>query len=317
MLTTHKIKLSLLFLVANGGLMLHLLAGSIHPITTWNWLDIAGEGGSAGLLLLWIWLLLKSRPAGYVTNLLFLGLGCLFFSLFMDTVDEFIALPETISWDGWLESGPMPIGFVLLTLGIFHWHHEQLAINEQMRNRERLFREHRQFDKLTPLGDAHYLRKQLKIALDEAEQQKLPVSVILLDMDGFSHVNREHGHAEGDRLLQVLTQQILLNLRQHDLLCRLAGDRFALILPHTGEQQAKVLADELQLSIRHLAYKSSRHGERLSLSATAVALMARNEDTETLLQRLNKAMANAKQTLPLSPNLRTDQTPQPLVIRHA
>ncbi|MDY3198752.1 MAG: GGDEF domain-containing protein, partial [Pseudomonadaceae bacterium] len=200
-------------------------------------------------------------------------------------------------WDGWLESGPMPVGFVLMTLGIFHWHREQLAINEQMRNRERLFREHRQFDKVTPLGDANYLRAQLQLALNEAAENRQPVSLIMLDMDSFSRINREYGHAEGDRLLQVLTQLLLLNLRQHDLLCRLAGDRFVVILPHTGERQAQVLAGELRDAVRSLAYKSSRHGERIELSASVMALMARDEDTETLLERLHIGLARARQSL--------------------
>lgn len=297
MFATHRIKLTLLLVAANAGLLLHLLAGEVKPVATWDWLDIAGEGGSAVLLLAWLGLLLKSRPAGYVTNLLFMGLACLFFSVFMDSVDEFIALPDAVTWDGWLESGPMPIGFMLMTLGIYHWHQEQLAINEQMRNRERLFREHRQFDKLTPLGDASYLRAQLQRALVEAAAGKQPVSLIMLDMNVFSRVNREYGHAEGDRLLQVLTQLMLLNLRPHDLLCRLAGDRFVVILPHTGEREAQVLAGELEQAVRSLAYKSSRQGERLELSASVIALMARDEDTETLLQRLNITMARAKQSL--------------------
>ena len=297
MFATHRIKLILLLVAANTGLLLHLLAGEVKPMATWDWLDIAGEGGSAVLLLTWLGLLLKSRPAGYVTNLLFMGLACLFFSVFMDSVDEFIALPDAVTWDGWLESGPMPIGFMLMTLGIYHWHQEQLAINEQMRNRERLFREHRQFDKLTPLGDASYLRAQLQRALVEAAAGKQPVSLIMLDMNVFSRVNREYGHAEGDRLLQVLTQLMLLNLRPHDLLCRLAGDRFVVILPHTGEREAQVLAGELEQAVRSLAYKSSRQGERLELSASVIALMARDEDTETLLQRLNITMARAKQSL--------------------
>lgn len=297
MLASHRIKLTALLIAANLGLILHLLSGEIKPVSAWDWLDVAGEGGSAVLILVWIGLLLKSRPAGYVTNLLFMGLGCLFFSLFLDTVDEFIALPVAINWDGWLESGPMPVGFILLTLGIFHWHREQLAINEQMRNRERLFREHRQFDKLTPLGDANYLRAQLQLALGEASNARQPLSVIMLDLDAFSRINREYGHAEGDRLLQVLTQFLLLNLRQHDLLCRLAGDRFVVTLPHTGERQAQLLAGEMDQAVRSLAYKSSRQGERIELSATVVALMARDEDTSSLLQRLNIAMARAKQNL--------------------
>lgn len=297
MLATHRIKLTLLLVAANTGLLLHLLAGEIKPIAAWDWLDIAGEGGSAVLLLTWLGLLLKSRPAGYVTNLLFMGLACLFFSLFMDCVDEFIVLPDAVTWDGWLESGPMPIGFIVMTLGIYHWHQEQLAINEQMRNRERLFREHRQFDKLTPLGDANYLRAQLKMALADAARDKIPMSLIMLDMDTFSKINREYGHAEGDRFLQVLTQLMLLNLRPHDLLCRLAGDRFVVILPHTGERQAQTLAEELEQAVRSLAYKSSRQGERVELSASVVALMTRDEDAETLLHRLNIIMARAKQNL--------------------
>jgi hypothetical protein len=173
MFATHRIKLILLLVAANTGLLLHLLAGEVKPMATWDWLDIAGEGGSAVLLLTWLGLLLKSRPAGYVTNLLFMGLACLFFSVFMDSVDEFIALPDAVTWDGWLESGPMPVGFILMTLGIYHWHQEQLAINEQMRNRERLFREHRQFDKLTPLGDANYLRRTTACLIDHAGYGRL------------------------------------------------------------------------------------------------------------------------------------------------
>lgn len=297
MLAMHRFKLTGLLIMANTGLLLHLLAGEIKPVADWDWLDIAGEGGSAILLLTWLGLLLKSRPAGYVTNLLFMGLACLFFSLFMDTVDEFVALPAAVTWDGWLESGPMPIGFILMTLGIFHWHQEQLAINEQMRNRERVFREHRQFDKLTPLGDANYLRAQLQLTLADATAQQQPVSLIMLDMNAFSRVNREYGYAEGDRLLQVLTQLMLLNLRPHDLLCRLAGDRFVIILPHTGERQAQILAEELEQAVHSLAYKSRAQGERLELSASVVALMARDEDTATLLERMNIAMARAKQSL--------------------
>ncbi|PAU88726.1 GGDEF domain-containing protein [Pseudomonas sp. WN033] len=294
-LIPHKIKLAILLMLANLGLLLHLLLGEVKPFASWDWTDIVGEGGSALLVLLWIGLLLKSRPAGFVTNLLFAGLGCLFFSLWMDTLDEFIAQAPGARWDGWLESGPMPVGFVLLTLGIYHWHREQLAINVQMRNRERIYREHRQFDQLTPLGDAGYLRSQLQLALEQARQARQPLSLVMLDLDEFSSVNREYGQAEGDRVLQVLTQLILLNLRDHDLLCRLAGDRFVVLLPNTGESQARVIALELAEAVRALAYKTIAQGERLQLQASTVALMARQDDPHSLLQRLTLVMARAKQ----------------------
>ena len=291
----HRLKLAALLLAANAALLLHLGAGDLKPMGDWVWLDILGEGGSALLCLVWLGLVLKSRPAGRVTNFLALGLGLVFLSWWVDALDEFILLPDAISWDHWLESAPMPLGLVLLTLGIYHWHREQLAISAQMEKRERLFREHLLFDKLTPLNTANYLRRQLQQSLAEARAEQQPLSLVILDLDDFSQINRLHGHAEGDRVLQALTQLLLLNLRHRDLLCRLAGDRFVVLLPNTGAREAQLLAEELRLAVAHLAYKARAHGERLQLQASTAAVMALQDDADGLLQRLNLALAKAKQ----------------------
>ncbi len=291
----HRLKLAALLLAANAALLLHLGAGDLKPMGDWVWLDILGEGGSALLCLVWLGLVLKSRPAGRVTNFLAIGLGLVFLSWWVDALDEFILLPDAINWDHWLESAPMPLGLVLLTLGIYHWHREQLAISAQMEKRERLFREHLLFDKLTPLNTADYLRRQLQQSLAEARAEQQPLSLVILDLDDFSQINRLHGHAEGDRVLQALTQLLLLNLRHRDLLCRLAGDRFVVLLPNTGAREAQLLAEELRLAVAHLAYKARAHGERLQLQASTAAVMALQDDADGLLQRLNLALAKAKQ----------------------
>ena len=299
LLHLHRLKLAALLLAANLALLLHLAAGDLKPMAEWVWLDILGEGGSALLALAWLLLILKSRPAGRVSSLLALGLGCVFFSWWVDALDEFIRLPDSITWDSWLESAPMPIGLLLMTVGLYHWHHEQLAISAQLEKRERLFREHRLFDKLTPLGAAEYLRRQLQLSLQHAGQAQ-PLSLVAVDLDNFSALNQRFGHAEGDAVLQAVSQQLLLNLRCQDLLCRLAGDRFVVLLPNTGETLARQLAGELQQAVAHLAHKTRQHGERLHLRATVAVVMAVNEDPQTLLQRLNLALARAKQPLALS-----------------
>ena len=299
LLHLHRLKLAALLLAANLALLLHLAAGDLKPMAEWVWLDILGEGGSALLALAWLVLILKSRPAGRVSSLLALGLGCVFFSWWVDALDEFIRLPDSLTWDSWLESAPMPIGLLLMTVGLYHWHHEQLAISAQLEKRERLFREHRLFDKLTPLGAAEYLRRQLQLSLQHAEQTQ-PLSLVAVDLDNFSALNQRFGHAEGDAVLQAVSQQLLLNLRCQDLLCRLAGDRFVVLLPNTGETLARQLAGELQQAVAHLAHKTRQHGERLHLSATVAVVMAVDEDPQTLLQRLNLALARAKQPLALS-----------------
>ncbi len=287
-----------LALAINLGLLLHLGAGEPKAWAEITWTDVAGEGGSALLALVWLGMLLHSRPGGRVTRLLALGLACVCFAWSMDLLDEFIRLPDSSRWDNWLETAPMPVGLLLLTAGLYHLTREQQAINAQMSKRERLFREHRLFDHLTPLGDAEYLRQQITLALCETRREQRPLSLLVIDLDDFSQVNQRYGHAEGDRVLQAVAQLLLLNLRHQDLLCRLAGDRFVALLPDTGESLARQLAAELEDAVHSLAHRSHPHGERITLRASSAVAMALDEDAEQLLARLNRQLAMAKQRLP-------------------
>ncbi|MEL7557958.1 GGDEF domain-containing protein [Stutzerimonas chloritidismutans] len=297
LLKLHSLTLLGLAFVANLGLQIYLATGQIKPWAEINWMDVAGEGGSAVLALAWLIMLLHSRPAGRVTRLLALGLACVFFSWWMDTLDEFIQLPELAIWDNWLETAPMPVGLLLLTLGIYHLNQEQRAISQQMSKREKGFREHRLFDKLTPLGAAEYLRQQVQLALTHAEAEQQPLSLVVVDLDDFNAINQRFGQAEGDAVLKAMAQLLLLNLRHQDLLCRLAGDRFVAVLPNTGETQARIIADELKQAVASLAHKTTQHGERVHLHVSTGAVMAFNEEAEQLLKRLNLNLAKTKQQL--------------------
>jgi len=298
LLKLHTLTLLGLAFVANLGLQVYLATGQMKPWAEINWTDVAGEGGSAMLALAWLIMLLHSRPAGRVTRLLALGLACVFFSWWMDTLDEFIQLPELAIWDNWLETAPMPIGLLLLTLGIYHLNQEQRAISQQMSKREKGFREHRLFDKLTPLGAAQYLRQQVQLALGHAQAEQQPLSLVVVDLDDFNAINQRYGQAEGDAVLQAMAQLLLLNLRRQDLLCRLAGDRFVAVLPNTGETQAQIIADELKQAVASLAHRTAQHGERVRLQASTGTVMAFDEDAEQLLKRLNLNLAKSKQQLP-------------------
>lgn len=291
-LRNHTRKLLLLAFFANAGLLIYLFNGSTAEWASISWTDIAGEGGSALLMLVWFVMLLKSRPPGRVTDLLALGLGCIFFSMWLDVLDEVIKQHDYAYWDNWLESVPMLLGLSVTTLGLYHWHHEQLAINAQMQKRELLFREHRWFDKITPLSKAEYFRRQLHWSLEQAQAEQQPLSLVALDLESFNTINERYGHAEGDHLLVAVSQLLLLNLRSHDLLCRLAGERFVVLLPNTGESQARLIADELSVAIKHLAHRTQQHGERLRLQANVSVVMALQEDADTLLERLNKTLAH-------------------------
>jgi len=292
--------LSYLAFCSVAGLYLYLLVGDIKPWQSLKWLDVVAEGGTTILALLWLILLLRSRPAGRVTLLLSVGLSCFVFSWWMDFIDEFIKIPDRVFWDNWLESMPIPIGLVLLTLGIFNWHKEERAISAQMIKRERVFREHRLFDALIPLGGADYLREQVKLAIKESGEKNQPLALVAVDLNDFTRINQTYGHREGDQILQSVTQLLLLNLREQDLLCRLAGDRFVALLPNTDEAHAEVIANELRLAIQHFAYKSTSNGERILLTASTGVIDDQEKDANLLIKALNAKLSYKKKSLSLS-----------------
>ena len=107
---------------------------------------------------------------------------------------------------------PLPIGLCLFTIGIYFWHQEELAISKHMQKRERIYRDHRLFDALTPLADAHYFKTQLKAAIEQNLHEPSDMSVILLDMHNFNQINQTYGFDEGTSILQHVSQLISLKI---------------------------------------------------------------------------------------------------------
>ena len=186
----------------------------------------------------------------------------------------------------------MPVGVALLTYGLFHWHSEQLAINEQLKRREQLFREHRYTDSLTQLGRVDYLKEQIQ--RQRVQVAGKPMALVMLEIEEFSTVARRIGHRESDRLLREIAEIILLNIRQQDLICRFAGDRFALLLPDTTPGDALILAQQVQMAIAHFAFKTNA-GETLYQRLRAgVVSDSTDKSPSQLLEKANAALLQAR-----------------------
>lgn len=283
----YRLPLILLCLAAACATWLFQLQGQAKTYAQWQWTDIVGEGGMAVMSAGWMLMILGSRPRGRVTTLLATGLAGIALGSWVDCMDEFWKLDHAVLWDNWLEAGCTLGGMLTLTVGLYCWREEQFALSEQLLKRERLFREHRAFDRITQLANAEYLRRQIRL-----EQQRLPGSscgLILLDIDRFHVINREHGEAEGDRVLQALSHLLLLNLRNEDLLCRYAGDRFAVLLPETNAQGTDAMARQLREAVAGLAHHTREAGVRLVLSARVASGLA-NREPDALLASLTTAL---------------------------
>lgn len=289
MLKLHRHSLLAAALAVIACLLLYAGAGESKPFGAWRWMDIVAEGGMAAMAGLWFVMTLSSRPGGLVTRLLAGGLAAIMLGSWADCLDEFFRIDKAASWDNWLEA-LVPLGMLVLTAGIYYWRHEQFMLNDHLAKRERLFRQHRAFDRLTQLADAAYLRHQIRL-----EQERDPsgqCAVVLLDIDGFHRINREHGPREGDRVLQAVGHMLLLNLRNEDLLCRYAGDRFALLLPGMGEAEARALAQHLCVMVAMMRHHGPQGALQLSLR---YACAPARGDAESLLARLSRAIGEAGQ----------------------
>lgn len=302
-LALHRQKLVLIIGLASFGLIANLLVGTPKAWSDIDWLDVIGEGSTALALAIWMVLILGSRPSGRVTDLLTLGLGFMFLAMWQDSLDEFIRIPAEQWWDQWLESVAMPCGGILLTYGLIHWHSEQLAINRQLRKRERTFREHRLVDQLTQIGHAGYLKEQLVTLREQYGESS--VALIMVDIDRFGEFNRQYGHREGDCLLNELSELLMLNLREQDLVCRYAADRFAVVLPETSEAQAQQLASELKRAVAAFAYKHKGSGQTLYQTMSTGVAADSGLRAEQLIQMANGALEQGRLST-------SDSTPAPV-----
>lgn len=289
-LTSHPPRL--LLAVALATLAAFAAAGTLRdPV---QWLDLLAEGGTAAMVGVWAWVVLSSRPGGRVTLGLGGGLTLLMTGLWADGLDEVFRLDPAWAWLGDLESVLVPAGMAVLTAGLLLWRREQFVLSEHLQHRERLFRDHRAFDRLTQVADAGYLRRQI-----EAEARRdAQCSVVLLDLGAQSDVERAFGRREAARLLQAATHQILLNLRPNDLACRYAGERLAVLMPGTPPADARERGAHLVRMLAGMRFHARDAGEPMALRPR-LACAPVQPDAQALMTALNRDLEDGAPTDPV------------------
>ena len=141
-------------------------------------------------------------------------------------------------------------------------------------------------DLLTGLINRRAFEQALERALAEAQQEGRSHAFCYMDLDQFKVVNDTCGHAAGDRLLIELTHLLGSKIREKDLLGRLGGDEFGLLLHDVDLEQAQALAGLVRDAIRDYRFRSDGYTFQVGVSIGVVAL---GPDTGTLAEVLTAA----------------------------
>ncbi|MEO8998843.1 MAG: GGDEF domain-containing protein, partial [Rhodanobacter sp.] len=115
---------------------------------------------------------------------------------------------------------------------------------------ERQLREQANTDGLTGLLLRNRFLELARLALGDIRRQQKPVCMLFLDADHFKQLNDDYGHAAGDAALIALAAAVRAQMRQHDLIGRIGGEEFAILLPGLDLQQAGQRAEQLRLAVR-------------------------------------------------------------------
>lgn len=113
-------------------------------------------------------------------------------------------------------------------------------------------------DPLTGLKNRRYLQEKLQEYIDRATTQQSVFSLLLIDVDHFKRVNDTYGHESGDSVLQELSWKLEKETREQDIVARLGGEEFVVVLPNTNKDNARVIAERIRLNILHGSWSNAR-----------------------------------------------------------
>jgi diguanylate cyclase (GGDEF)-like protein len=150
-------------------------------------------------------------------------------------------------------------------------------------------------DPLTGIYNRRYIDETLELELARALRSKIPISVIMLDIDHFKKFNDTFGHEAGDLVLKGVAEVLATSMRRGDVAGRFGGEEFLLIMPGADLDRAMSRANTMRETIG--ALELSQGGQKLGRVTASFGVAIVPEDGETaevVVQSADKAMYAAK-----------------------
>lgn len=145
-------------------------------------------------------------------------------------------------------------------------------------------------DSLTSLWNYGYFQYKLDEELLKAQAEKLPLSLMMIDIDSFKSFNDSHGHLQGDSALRHISGILKENCRKIDIVCRYGGEEFSLILPTNNKQESYPLAGRIRQAIEEKEILN----HTFTISIGIASFPQDSLDKETLIKKADQALYEAK-----------------------
>jgi diguanylate cyclase (GGDEF)-like protein len=149
-------------------------------------------------------------------------------------------------------------------------------------------------DPLTGVGNRLALNEAANRLLAQAIRWRRPLGVLMLDADHFKSVNDRFGHGGGDKVLLELVESIRAALRADDVIGRVGGEEFAVLMPDTGPDGAEVVAERIRSAVECTPLIIEGHVVQLTVSIGVAVALADERDARAILQRADMALYSAK-----------------------
>jgi diguanylate cyclase (GGDEF)-like protein len=148
-------------------------------------------------------------------------------------------------------------------------------------------------DPLTPLLNRRAFLRELGRVRTFSQRYGAPASLVYFDLDGFKSVNDRYGHAAGDAALAAVAERLLANVRQSDVVARMGGDEFAVILVQADQGVAEAKARALSFAVEREPIRFGDWTAPLHLSY-GVQQISLDLEPEALVAQADAAMYAAK-----------------------
>jgi len=151
-------------------------------------------------------------------------------------------------------------------------------------------------DSLTSLRNRRAFFAAARTEIARARRYGESLSIISIDLDHFKRINDRHGHAAGDAALARFAEICRRHVREVDLLARIGGEEFALLLPATGKDNAARLAERIRCAVHDVAIIAERQRFALTVSMGVAEYLGDNDSLESMMRRADAALYRAKQS---------------------